>query len=205
MQCRMADSTEENQASVDQTCYFNCGGDKTRALITAGRTRIINVVACSKLRGDGLHVELEQKLLSCDGSSCYIVCHKSCVSSYTSKGHLKRLIFSKTDADVAYEQPPKRVCRSALLVFNFRQHCLFCGDDCDPEPEQRHPDRWRRVVKCSTADHGYCNVILSKPCSMHASLVRMTKLHKSVFDCRELSAISMLQMQCITKTAVSIS
>jgi len=47
----------------------------------------------------------------------------------------------------------KRLQRSGSTTFNFRQHCLLCGEECfDIDP--KHPDRWRRVVVCRIAVGG---------------------------------------------------
>ena len=69
--------------------------------------------------------------------------HRDCVSTYTSKSHLKRLQKSNTLTDAL--QPQKRVRRSTQCVFDFKKHCLFCGESC--EPDNKHPNR-RRIVLC---------------------------------------------------------
>jgi hypothetical protein len=49
------------------TCFFNpqiwlCDNDCSKSLITSGRVRIENIIRSSKLRGDGIHVDLEEQL-----------------------------------------------------------------------------------------------------------------------------------------------
>ena len=41
-----------------------------------------------------------------------------------------------------------------MPAFNFLTHCFFCGDKCQLKPDPRHPNRWKRVVKCQTAEQG---------------------------------------------------
>jgi len=66
------------------------------------------------------------------------------------KRHLNKLSALKGSEETSAE---KRLRRSGSITFNFRQHCLFCGEECfDIDP--KHPDRWRRVVVCRTAVRG---------------------------------------------------
>ena len=83
-----------------------------------------------------------------------VMCRRDCVSTYTSKSHIKRHL-NKLSALKGSEEPSavKRLGRSGATSFNFRQHCLFSGEESlaiDP----KHPDRWHRVVHCRTADRG---------------------------------------------------
>ena len=63
------------------SCFFNCSNPSNK-LITASRTRIETIIASSIRRGDGLNEKLTD--------SQYILCHKNCVSTYTSEHHIKR-------------------------------------------------------------------------------------------------------------------
>lgn len=75
-------------------------------------------------------------------------CHKSCVSSYTSKAHTdrhKRRSEAESDASI-----PRKVTRRLLMgdaaePFNFRKHRLFCGEDCNVERDEKNPARWRQA------------------------------------------------------------
>ena len=42
--------------------------------------------------------------------------------------------------------------RSSINVFDFEQHCIFCGKFCNLTVDKKNPKRWRRVVLCKTAD-----------------------------------------------------
>ena len=143
-------------AQVQQYCFFKslgwlCGDDSKEKLIIAQQTRIANIIASSKVIGDGLHVELEAELN--DNNNDRIMCHKDCVSTYTSKYHIKRI--KGNDQSESNAPPQKRMCRSDLPVFDFRRDCIFCGKCCQIQPDARHPDRWLRVIRCRTAEHGY--------------------------------------------------
>ena len=48
----------------------------------------------------------------------------------------------------------KRTCRSDISPFNFKEHCLICGEKCCPKPAPKYANRWRRVIQCRTADRG---------------------------------------------------
>ena len=105
-------------------------------------TRMSSIIDASKIRNDGLHLTIEH---NCSSAGHY---HKNCVSTCTSKCHMKRL--SHTIARSNSPQP-KRQCRSDLRNFDFNTQCLFCGDLC--KPDTNHPSRHlKRIVLCKTAD-----------------------------------------------------
>lgn len=43
-----------------------------------------------------------------------------------------------------------------MQKFDFKKLCLFCGEPCAVEPDERHPDRFEKKpgVLCRTADRG---------------------------------------------------
>uniref|UniRef100_UPI00358E6C8F uncharacterized protein n=1 Tax=Myxine glutinosa TaxID=7769 RepID=UPI00358E6C8F len=109
--------------------------------------RISSIIDASKLRGDGLHVDIANNF---DDSNFTMHYHKNCVSSYTSKSHLNRLRKSESRS-VSPLPHRKRQCRSDLRSFEFRRDCIFCGTPC--EQDKKNPNRQkRRVVFCRTAD-----------------------------------------------------
>ena len=79
-----------------------------------------------------------------------LLLHRNCVSAYTSKTHIKRFL-SRRNRKTG-EAVVKRTCRSDISPFNFEEHCLICGEKCCPKPDPKHPNRWRRVIQCRTAD-----------------------------------------------------
>ena len=137
----------------ESECIFSkltwlCKGGS--GLVTAHKTRLINIILCSRQRKDLLHIELEESLENNKDFS--VKCHSSCVSSYTSRFHLKRAV-SSSDQFPGEVEPSssKRLCRSSLSSFEFKKQCLFCGDEAkalDP----RHPDRHKTVIRCATAE-----------------------------------------------------
>ncbi len=131
-------------------CIFpNCTqGDS--CLISSGPQRIRTIIAASKSRGDTLHLTLENELDN--NPDLNIKCHKSCVTTYTSKQHISRS--NKRHGRMeerCHSAPPIRRRRSELQSFDFRRHCLFCGGPCVPR-DKKNPSRWREVVQCSTTD-----------------------------------------------------
>ena len=57
---------------------------------------------------------------------------------------------------------PKKTRRS-LNSFNFKVHCLFCGEYCNVEPDKKNPSRWRPAYLVRTVDpkNPYKKVILN--------------------------------------------
>ena len=117
-----------------------------------GPRRVQNIINSSKLRGDKLHTSLEPKL-SYDADST-LECHKDCVSTYTSKSHIKRHVsISGAGSDPGLPES-KRSCRSSSTSFDFQINCLFCGEVCQLQLDPRHPERWNKVIRCATAEQG---------------------------------------------------
>ena len=121
-------ASSEDSAS----CFFNCS-NASKTLQTTSRTRIDKIILSSIRTGDGLHEKLT------DSQS--ILCHKNCVSTYTS------------EQVIEHDPPSKRSRRSDAGDFDFQKHCIFCGNQCE-QLDARNPQRWRKVVQCRTADRG---------------------------------------------------
>ena len=139
------------------TCYFKslswlCKQESDKPLSNCGQARIRTIVECSKIRGDGLNVDLEKEVAK--NSNYSIVCHRDCVSTYTSKSHIKRHLTNTNDHSSSTVPPRKRTSRSDLPSFDFKTCCLFCGEVCQLLPDPRNPTRWKKVVQCRTADRG---------------------------------------------------
>lgn len=134
---------------VPEECYFswkfNCQAKKEE-LIPAKTVRIKNIIHCSKIYGDEKHLKL-QKLLD-DNNDMIIKCHKSCVSSYTSKVHIERHK-RKRGAEPAVTGPCKVTRHSQSggsgECFDFQKHCVFCGEFCSLLADKKHPSRWREA------------------------------------------------------------
>ena len=102
-----------------------CDNDCCKSLITSGRVRIENPIRPSKLSGDGIHIDLEEQLAQ--NNDYTIICHKSCMSTYTSKVHIKRSISKSNDQTHSSTATPplKRACCSTLSTFDFQTHVLY--------------------------------------------------------------------------------
>ena len=132
-------------------CFFECG-NQSENLITSGATRIRSMIAASHQRGDNLHEELQVHLD--EDLTFTIKCHKSCVSSYTSRTHIQHQVVG-VKPRLKREPPPlKRLCRSELSSFVFKLHCIFCGETCSLEYDPSNPSRWRAAYLCKTASCG---------------------------------------------------
>ena len=108
-----------NMASNEaEGCLFNCGKSKEN-LISAKPQCLRTIIDSSKIRSDGLHVELEHRLA--DDPNTALLCHKSCVLTYTSKTHIKRFVEANSN-ESSGTPPPKRTCRSEISQFDFLTH-----------------------------------------------------------------------------------
>lgn len=127
-------------SSSNDTCFFNCSNPSNK-LLSASRIRIETIIKSSIRRGDGIHKKLT--------NSQVIMCHKNCVSTYTSEHHIKRHE-QLTNNDPPLAKKPRR-CETGEFIF--KKHCIFCGKNCEPL-DPRNPSRWRKVVQCKTVDRG---------------------------------------------------
>lgn len=133
-----------------QRCFFNC--NRTDSLVTGGVDRIRKIAESSRERGDVIHSEIEDGLLY--GSLINLRFHKSCISSYTSKEHIKRAAKKKSEPfQATSSREPKRTRQSfdSDDRFQFLVHCFFCGQEC-LAPDPKHPERWNTFRECSTLD-----------------------------------------------------
>ena len=113
----------------------------TKGLVESnGTKRIISIIEASKKYNDDLHISLESKLLSDPNLTVYY--HKNCVSRYTSKSNLVKY------GSISDEEEPPRKLRKSDCHFNFREHCLYCGESCQLEKDPKNPIRWRAAFLC---------------------------------------------------------
>jgi len=94
----------------------------------------------------------------------------------------------------------KRLRSSTEGMFNFREHCLFCGEECQVIRSQNNPNRWREAYLCSRSDN-------EGQVSFKVSVIRHAERRS---DNREMmshseyslpSVTCMLLLLVITKTA----
>ena len=99
-----------------------------------------------------LHQGLEQLLT--EDSNCTVTSHRTRVACYTSPKSMKRILKRKNDVRSEKleecEVEIKHVHRSSTPIFDFRQHCIFCGEWCDVQKDCEHPGRWRKPFLCRT-------------------------------------------------------
>lgn len=130
---------------MDQACVFKfrygdeCE-DRKPCSQNVGSARIHTIVKASKAYRDGLHETLEKQLA--ENENLTINYHKNCVSRYTSRTNVAKY---ETDE---YAAPPTKKLRHYHSPYDFRQHCLYCGEACDLSKDPRHPDRWRPAYLC---------------------------------------------------------
>ena len=137
---------------MEQSCVFKfrygttCD-EKAPLSETTGIARIETIINASKLYWDTLHVELETKVAENDNFKTYY--HRNCVSRYTSKTNLAKLKNNESAS------PVKRLRRSTS-VFDFKRHCLYCGNACELNKDPKNPQRWRPAFLCRSTltEHG---------------------------------------------------
>lgn len=113
---------------------------------------INTIISRSKEIGDDLHTILASRVAS-EGESVSIHAHKSCYCSYTSRSRHSGV--KKRKGSVS-NNPGHRPLKSQIQQFEFKRHCLLCGDECLPK-DPKHPERWKQVRQCRTVDRGKGN------------------------------------------------
>ena len=139
---------------VKDECVI-CGTKTAGTLVVAKGARIEKIIESSRKRGDDIHVSLQRQYEA--DKDMTITCHHNCVSTYTSKEHIRRHLKRNggSMSQASNDQPRAKIKRRyGCSAFDFQQHCLFCGEQCSMEPDPRHPDRWRQAKLCRTADRG---------------------------------------------------
>ena len=132
-----------------ETCFFRdvykCGEGK---LIRSKHLQ--SVSSASLVRGDGLSVRLAD--LSDDAS---ITCHKNCISRYVSPSNLASVKKRECVPASVSDTKTKRLRSSGGgVVFDFKEHCLFCCDvtPCSVERTGKLPLKYRRAASLVRTD-----------------------------------------------------
>ena len=116
--------------------------EKTSLSKNNGIARVKSIISASKAYGDTLHEELQPQLDRDENLTIYY--HKNCVSRYTSTSNLNKYYNNENDSP----PPVKRVRRSLAGLFDFRTHCLFCGEACELNKDPKNPQRWKAAYLC---------------------------------------------------------
>lgn len=137
--------TDDKLASLSNLRYTGCF-EIIRWLYTflasvAGAQRIKTIIKCNKVYEDQKFEELEEKTSS--DKDFYILCHRSCVSIYTSKSHLKICLSPGNALTEAGTSTTKIKRRSEVPNFNFKNDCLYCEQKCEVEKNKKNRHRWR--------------------------------------------------------------
>jgi len=128
---------------MEKKCII-CGSSAPKLTDSA---RISAFRQASNQRGDDLAERLAD-----DATTFW--CHKNCMSTYCSPDHIQRLLKKRTESENpdSSEWSSKRLRSSTEGSFNFREHCLFCGEECQVIRPRKNPNRWREAYLCRTAD-----------------------------------------------------
>lgn len=136
-----------------EECYFKSQFEcekvvKKQDLSTLTAKRIENVIKCSKQYEDNIHEELQTNF---ENDRNFVVkAHRSCVDKYCHPKRVKTALKRKqTDCGEGTSGiPTKRWRRSELPQFCFKQHCLYCGEECKLTKDPKNPSRWRAAFVC---------------------------------------------------------
>lgn len=93
------------------------------------------IIAASIRRGDNVHEQVPNT-----NSVCV---HKQCRRDYTRASSIEAA--SKTDRPSGSVDEDARQLRSEQKAFDFKNHCLFCGEEAKP-PDVKYPAHRRRSV-----------------------------------------------------------
>ena len=145
---------------IMEECYFKLHSSSLECkqshqpLYSAGIDRVKTIINSSKRRCDNLHLDLQERLN--ENPNLSLVCHRSCVSSYTSNSHIQRHLkrHGGTSENTSEAPPKKRTRLSESCIFNFQDHCIFCGKACVLNKDSKNPSRWRKALMCRTSDRG---------------------------------------------------
>lgn len=115
--------------ATNQDCFFHkvvpgCKSRKKKDLKPIGEAKIDSIKNASLTREDDFLVDIQ---LHPETS----VCHKDCFKTYTSKGHLQRIVEKRkanTNSSQSSTITSKRT-RTACPAFNSKLQCIFCGNE----------------------------------------------------------------------------
>ena len=95
--------------------------------------RLRHIINASIRYGDSLHIDIQQKLDLDKNLQVYY--HKNCISTYQTCAPASTP--SHVDGPL-----PKRTRSSDVPAFNFREHCIYCGERCLIERDKKNLNRW---------------------------------------------------------------
>lgn len=96
--------------------------------------RLHNIIDASIRYRDSLHVYLQDQLDLDENMQVYY--HRHCISTYLTCAPVRS---QSLDAECP---PAKRMRRSDIPIFTFREHCIYCGESCVLEKDRKNPNRW---------------------------------------------------------------
>ena len=128
----------------DQICTFSFKFDCIPGNCSENidNSRIHAIIDASKLYKDDLHSRLQVQLE--ENSDLKIWYHTNCVSRYLSPKSLSKL----KRQDTSLVEPSSKNLRQSYTQFEFRCHCLYCGENCDLQKCPKNPSRWRPAYLC---------------------------------------------------------
>ena len=137
---------------MEGECYFDwkfkCNDSlRSKGLINIKAKRIRNIIRCNQLYQDNVHEKLQPQFDS--NSDLTLQAHKVCIEKYLHPKEVQKAVKHHAgDADVS-TLAPKRRKRSEVPKFNFQQHCIYCGEECNVKKDPKSPSRWKPAYICT--------------------------------------------------------
>ena len=101
--------------------------------------RLRHIIDASIRYGDSLHIDIQQKLDLDKNLQVYY--HKNCISTY--------LTCAPASTPSHVDGPlPKRTRSSDVPAFNFREHCIYCGEKVLDRKRQEKSESMGASISC---------------------------------------------------------
>ena len=147
--CKM----DNDGASTENICIFKdtvhlCNSYNKDTLKSITDIKLDKIKTCSGYREDRFYETIKENV---EGRFY----HSGCYANYTSKDHINRYLKKSGKRALTGDTNPNRKrTRSSLPSFDFKLHCLFCGEFCQILPDPKNPSRWEKAFLCRTTDRG---------------------------------------------------
>ena len=137
---------DNDGASTENICIFKdtvhfCKSYNKDTLKSITDITLHKIKTCSRYREDSFYETIKENV---EGRFY----HSGCYANYTSKDHINRnLKKSGKRALTGDTNPNRKRTRPSLPSFDFKLHCLFCGEFCQIllGPKNPSPSRWKKA------------------------------------------------------------
>ena len=100
-----------------------------------GCDQIQSIINASSSYGNNLNAELQRQLD--ENPDLVIYYHRNCVSRYVTPSNFLKIMYDSGDCEERGNT--NRVHRSDTPKFDFKEHCLYCGQICNVKKTSQSP------------------------------------------------------------------